>query len=140
MKTLSIIIPTYNTLKIYFQKCLLSLLCEQQNEIEIIIVDDGSQEQYSGEIKKEIENSLLNIKYYKKKNGGQNSAREYGLARATGKYVFFMDADDYVDSNALDRIISLLKKHKPIILAFNYDVRTPDGNIIEEHNRWKNNR
>ena len=137
MKTLSIIIPTYNTLKIYFQKCLLSLLCEQQNEIEIIIVDDGSQEQYSGEIKKEIENSLLNIKYYKKKNGGQNSAREYGLARATGKYVFFMDADDYVDSNALDRIISLLKKHKPIILAFNYDVRTPDGNIIEEHNRWK---
>ena len=70
MKTLSIIIPTYNTLKIYFQKCLLSLLCEQQNEIEIIIVDDGSQEQYSGEIKKEIENSLLNIKYYKKKNGG----------------------------------------------------------------------
>lgn len=137
MKTLSIIIPMYNTSKSYFEKCLISLLCEQQKEIEVIVVDDGSQEQYSRETKKHIESSPLDIKYFKKKNGGQNSAREYGLAHATGRYVFFMDADDYVDSDALDKIISLLKKYKPVILAFNYDVRTSDDVILEEHNRWK---
>lgn len=136
MKILSIIIPSYNTSKIYFKKCLTSLLCEEQKEIEVIVVDDGSQEQYSGEIKNQIEQSLLDIKYYKKKNGGQNSAREYGLAYATGKYVLFIDADDYVDTNALDRIVSLLKNNNPLILAFNYDVRTSDDVILEEHHRW----
>lgn len=136
MKTLSIIIPIYNTSKNYFKKCLTSLLCEQKSEIEVIVVDDGSQEHYSSETKNQIENLPLDIKYYKKKNGGQNSAREYGLAYATGRYIFFMDADDYVDSKALDRIISLLKENNPDILAFNYDVRTPDDVILEEHNRW----
>ena len=137
MKTLSVIIPTYNTSKEYFSKCLASLVCEQAGEIEIVVIDDGSTEQYSSEIKQEIEKSPLDIDYYKKKNGGQNSAREYGLAKATAQYVFFMDADDYVDNVALDDVISLLKNNHPDILAFNYDVRTPDGEILEKHDRWK---
>ena len=137
MKTLSVIIPTYNTSKEYFSKCLSSLVCEQAGEIEIVVVDDGSMEQYSSEIKQEIEKSSLDIYYCKKKNGGQNSAREYGLVKATAQYVFFMDADDYVDTVALDAVISLLKDNRPDILAFNYDVRTPDGEILEKHDRWK---
>lgn len=137
MKTLSVIIPTYNTSKEYFSKCLASLVCEQAGEIEIVVIDDGSMEQYSSEIKQEIEESPLDIYYCKKKNGGQNSAREYGLVKATAQYVFFMDADDYVDNVALDDVISLLKNNHPDILAFNYDVRTPDGEILEKHDRWK---
>ena len=137
MKTLSVIIPTYNTSKEYFSKCLASLVCEQADEIEIVVIDDGSMEQYSNDIKQEIEKSPLDIDYYKKKNGGQNSAREYGLAKVTAQYVFFMDADDYVDSAMLGDVISLLKNNHPDILAFNYDVRTPDGGILEKHDRWK---
>ena len=137
MKTLSVIIPTYNTSKEYFSKCLASLVCEQVGEIEIVVIDDGSMEQYSNEIRQEIEKSPLDIAYYKKKNGGQNSAREYGLAKVTAQYVFFMDADDYVDAAALDDVISLLRNNHPDILAFNYDVRTPDGKILEKHDRWK---
>lgn len=137
MKTLSVIIPTYNTSKEYFSKCLASLVCERAGEIEIVVIDDGSMEQYSNEIKQEIEKSPLDIGYCKKKNGGQNSAREYGLAKASAQYVFFMDADDYVDTVALDVVISLLKNNHPDILAFNYDVRTPDGEILEKHDRWK---
>lgn len=137
MKILSIIIPMYNTSKIYFEKCLISLLCEQQEEIEVIVVDDGSQERYSREVKDQIKCSPLDIKYFKKENGGQNSAREYGLVHATGRYIFFMDADDYVSSDALDKIILLLKKNNPAILAFNHDVRTPDGVILYEHNQWE---
>ena len=137
MKTLSVIIPTYNTSKEYFSKCLASLVCEQAGEIEIVVIDDGSMEQYSNEIKQEIEKSPLDIDYYKKKNGGQNSAREYGFAKVNAQYVFFMDADDYVDTAALDDVISLLRNNHPDILAFNYDVRTPDGRILEKHDRWK---
>lgn len=137
MKTLSVIIPTYNISNEYFSKCLESLACKQAEKIEVVVIDDGSLEQYSKEIRREIEKSPLDIVYYKKKNGGQNSAREYGLSKATAPYVFFMDADDYVNTGALDNIIFQLKKNHPDILAFNYDVRTPDGKIREKHDRWK---
>ena len=137
LKTLSVIIPAYNTSKEYFAKCLASLQCKQAEDIEVIVVDDGSLVQYSIEIKEKVKNSTLDIQYYKKKNGGQNSAREYGLLKATGQFIFFMDADDYVDTEALDRIILLLKDNAPDILAFNYDVLSPTGAMIEKHNRWK---
>lgn len=136
MKTLSIVIPTYNTSRVYLHKCLNSLLCENSEDIEVIIVDDGSLEEYSTEIRKEVDSSPLEIQYYKKNNGGQNSAREKGLIHVTGKYVFFMDADDYVDAEALNRIILFLKTHNVDILAFNYDVCTPDGNVLHEYNYW----
>lgn len=137
MKTLSVIIPVYNTSKVYFFKCLESLQCKRAEEIEVIVVDDGSSAESSSETKKQVDISPLDIRYYKKENGGQNSAREYGLKNAVGKYIFFMDSDDYVDTDALDRIIALLKDNSPDILAFNYDVRTPKGEILEKHNRWQ---
>lgn len=123
MKILSVIIPIYNTPEKYFSKCLASLQCQQMDELEVIAVDDGSLERNSNEIKAQIEKSPLTIRYYKKENGGQNSAREYGLTKAVGQFVFFMDADDYVDTGALDQVIGLLKKNNPNILAFNLDSR-----------------
>lgn len=78
----------------------------------------------------------MDIQYYKKENGGQNSAREYGLERSDGQHIFFMDADDYVDTIVLDKIIALLKKYHPKVLAFNYDVRSPNGVLLEKHDRW----
>lgn len=137
MKTLSIIIPIYNTPGKYFSKCLASLQCQQMDELEVIAVDDGSLERNSNEIKAQIEKSPLTIRYYKKENGGQNSAREYGLTKAVGQFVFFMDADDYVDTGALDQVIGLLKKNNPNILAFNYDVRAADGTVLKKYNRWQ---
>lgn len=136
MKTLSIIIPIYNTSKEYFSKCLSSLLCAHQDQMEIVIVDDGSGEAYSLETKKLIDASPLDIRYHKKENGGQNSAREYGLEHSEGQHVFFMDADDYVDTAVLDKVIELLKSNHPELLAFNYDVRSPGGDLLEKHDRW----
>ena len=120
MKTLSIIIPIYNTPEEYFSKCLASLQCAHAHEVEIIAVDDGSKPEFSAKIQKLIDSSPLDIQYYKKENGGQNSAREYGLERSDGQHIFFMDADDYVDTAALDDVISLLRNNHPDILAFNY--------------------
>lgn len=131
MKTLSIIIPIYNTPEEYFSKCLASLQCAHAHEVEIIAVDDGSKPEFSAKIQKLIDSSPLDIQYYKKENGGQNSAREYGLERSDGQHIFFMDADDYVDTIVLDKIIALLKKYHPKVLAFNYDVRSPNGVLLE---------
>lgn len=110
MKTLSVIIPIYNTPEEYFSRCLASLQCAHAHEVEIIAVDDGSKPEFSAKIQKLIDSSPLDIQYYKKENGGQNSAREYGLERSDGQHIFFMDADDYVDTIVLDKIIALLKK------------------------------
>lgn len=136
MKILSVIIPVYNTSKEYFEKCLTSLVCRQKDLIEIIVVDDGSKDQNKPDIKAVVNNSLLDIYYYEKTNGGQNSAREYGLKFAKGKYIFFMDSDDYVDTESLDSIICMLEENRPEILAYNYDVITADGELLEEHIRW----
>lgn len=130
MKTLSIIIPIYNTPEEYFSKCLASLRCTHAHEVEIIAVDDGSKPEFSAKIQKLIDSSPLDIQYYKKENGGQNSAREYGLELSDGQHIFFMDADDYVDTIVLDKIIALLKKYHPKVLAFNYDVRSPNAVIF----------
>lgn len=136
MKTLSIIIPIYNTPEEYFSKCLASLRCTHAHEVEIIAVDDGSKPEFSAKVQELIDCSPLDIQYYKKENGGQNSAREYGLERSGGQHIFFMDADDYVDTIVLDKIIDLLKRRHPRVLAFNYDVRSPDGTLLEKHDRW----
>ena len=59
------------------------------------------------------------------------------MTKAVGRFVFFMDADDYVDTGALDQVIGLLKKNNPNILAFNYDVRAADGTVLKKYNRWQ---
>lgn len=67
MKTLSIIIPIYNTPEEYFSKCLASLRCTHAHEVEIIAVDDGSKPEFSAKVQELIDCSPLDIQYYKKK-------------------------------------------------------------------------
>ena len=95
---LSIIIPVYNTAK-YLRKCLESVLEELPPRTEIIIINDGSPDN-SEEIIKDFQNNYKEvIKYYKKENGGLSSAKNYGLKKASGKYIGFLDSDDYVKTN-----------------------------------------
>lgn len=139
MKILSVVIPVYNTNEAYFKQCLDSLKCSQHGDMEVIVVDDGSKEESRVTTETVIKSSQLDIKYFQKENGGQNSARKYGFEHSEGEYIFFVDSDDYIETQYLDEVIQILKEKKPPILAFNYDVRTPDGKIIETHNRWRHN-
>lgn len=135
---LSIIIPVYNTPIDFFTRCLESISCSNPSAIQVIVVDDGSEENYSKNIISVIDKqSLIKIEYYKKNNGGQNSARQLGLTLAKGDYIFFMDSDDYVETSEFNHLIKLLKEKRPKILAFNYDVRTTENEIIERHSRWE---
>ena len=115
MPKISVIIPVYNTEK-YIEKCLESLAKQTMQDFEVILVNDGSTDNSKKIIKDYIKNSKLNIKYLEKENGGLASARNYGVERALGKYISFLDSDDYLDKDTfylleqyIDKDIDLIK-------------------------------
>src|SRR5690554_3016212 len=94
---LSVIIPVYNA-KDYLRVCINSIIGQKFKDYELILVNDGSTD-ISGDICDEYANSLSNIKVYHIKNGGVSHARNYGLEKAKGKYIHFVDSDDSICSN-----------------------------------------
>lgn len=102
MPKVSVIVPVYNTEK-YIEKCLNSLVNQTLEDIEIIVVNDGSTDNSENVIKKYTE-KYENIKYLKKQNGGLSSSRNYGLEYATGTYIGFVDSDDYVDTTMYEKL------------------------------------
>ena len=99
MPKISVIIPVYNTEK-YIEKCLNSVKNQTFKDIEIIVVNDGSTDNSENLIKKwQEENKQLDLKYYYKENRGLSSARNFGVLKASGNYIMFLDSDDYIDNN-----------------------------------------
>lgn len=94
---ISIIVPVFNVEK-YVSKCIDSILAQTYENIEIILIDDGSTDN-SYEICKEYENKYNNIKLYHKSNGGLSSARNKGIKESHGDFITFVDSDDELDSN-----------------------------------------
>lgn len=102
---ISVIVPVYNV-EAYVAKCLDSLISQTLDAIEIIVVDDGSSDG-SGVICDKYAQSHRNIQSFHKENGGLSSARNYGIERATGEYIGFVDSDDYVDSDMFEYLLHL---------------------------------
>lgn len=98
MPKVSVIIPVYNVEK-YIKKCLDSLVNQTLEDIEIIVVNDGSPDNSQKIIDDYVKKYPSKVKSYIKENGGQGSARNYGVKCATGEYIGFVDSDDYVDKN-----------------------------------------
>lgn len=109
MHKISIVVPVYNVEK-YVDRCLRSLVTQTLQDIEIIIVNDGSQDKSVEIIEKYLKENPTKIKYYEKKNGGLSSARNYGIEYATGEYIAFLDSDDYVETNMYEEMYNLAKK------------------------------
>ena len=109
MPKISVIVPVYNVEK-YIDKCLKSLTQQTLQDIEIIIVNDGTLDKSVEIIEKYVKENPSKIKYYEKENGGLSSARNYGLEYATGDYIAFLDSDDYVETNMYEEMYSLAKK------------------------------
>lgn len=108
---LSIVIPVYNSSK-YLDDCLGSLLHQDlnQNEYEIICVNDGSTDN-SMDILIQYAKENQNIKLINQENKGHSAARNTGLNAAVGKYVWFVDSDDFVDENSLLPIVTCMEKN-----------------------------
>lgn len=117
---LSVIVPIYKV-EHYLVKCVDSLLNQDLSleEYEIILVDDGSPDR-CGEICDEYAAKFANIKVVHRANGGLSVARNSGIESAQGKYVQFIDSDDYLESNVLNTLVAKMETDNLDILRFNY--------------------
>lgn len=96
----SIIVPVYNTEK-YIRECLNSLIQQSYSHIEIIAVDDGSTDNSLCLLKK-LAAKDSRLKVFSQPNQGVSAARNLALSKATGTYVMFVDADDWIDSSTIE--------------------------------------
>ena len=119
MPKVSVIVPIYNVEK-YLEKCINSLLSQTLEDIQIILVNDGSKDN-SGNIAKECEkNNKDRVIYVEKENGGLSDARNYGLKCAKGKYVVFVDSDDWVTDDFFEFICNHLNENPVDILKYGF--------------------
>lgn len=127
MKKLSIIIPVYNVEK-YVGRCLESCLEQDlpKDEYEIIVVNDGTKDNSVQVIEKYItpEN---NVTLIHRENGGLSAARNTGLKYAQGEYVWFVDSDDWIEKNALAKLLFELDNNKLDVLCINRFQYYTDG-------------
>jgi len=122
---LSVVIPMYNAEK-YIGKCLESILNQKLNheEYEIIVVNDGSSDN-SLNVVVEKSNQYKNIRVFTVPNGGQGKARNYGVVQAKGKYIYFVDADDYIAFNSLHKCLEEAEIEEDLDMLF-FNIRVTD--------------
>ena len=117
----SVIIPVYGVEK-YIGKCLDSLVNQTLKDIEIIVVNDGTKDN-SQKIIDKYAKKYKNIKALIKENGGQGSARNYGLEHATGEYIGYVDGDDYVEYDMYEKLYNKAKENDlDVVICGNYNV------------------
>ena len=110
---ISIIVPIYNV-KNFLPDCLDSLKKQTYKNLEIILVDDGSTDG-STLLAKAYESLDRRAKFFRKKNGGLSSARNFGLKKASGEYIFFLDSDDLLEKDAIEYLYKLIEKSGALI-------------------------
>lgn len=130
MPKISIIVPVYNV-ENYLEKCLDSLVNQTLTDIEIILVDDGSTDN-SSKILDSYRNIYNNIQVISKKNGGMSDARNVGLTHATGEYISFVDSDDYIEKDMLEKLYTKAKEKDYDIVFCNINIVYPDKTILRK--------
>ncbi len=124
----SIIVPVYNVEK-YVEKCLLSLLAQNCGcSYEIIVVDDGSEDGSSAIVDRIAEGSDI-IRVFRRPNAGLSAARNMGLSYARGKYVIFVDSDDYVETNYISALYHAAEDNDVQIACCNYRRVNDEGTV-----------
>lgn len=128
MTDISIIVPIYNAEK-YLNKCIDTLLCQTKSEIEFILINDGSTDKTDEIIRKYKDKR---IKYYKNKNQGIGKTRNFGISKSTGKYIMFIDSDDYLEENTCQLLYDkAIKENADLVICNFYKVYYPTNRIEE---------
>lgn len=131
---LSVIIPVYNS-EDYLKACLDSIISQIAQDIEIVLIDDGSEDD-SLQIMNNYQKSYDFIKVYTQKNKGQGSARNKGINNSKGEYVWFVDSDDWITEGAFDSLKNALMS-SPEVLIFKYKlgIQTDEEDFLFENNK-----
>jgi len=117
MIKVSVIVPVYNVEK-YIVKCISSIVNQKLKDIEIIVVNDGTKDNSIKLIKENFTDDR--IKIFNKKNGGAASAKNYGIKKAKGEFIFFVDADDFIDECLLEMYNTALKEKTDLVICDYY--------------------
>lgn len=127
MYKVSVIVPIFNS-ENYLEKCLDSILSQTLNDIEIILIDDGSTDA-SLQIIKQYAKKYNNIKYKTKKNEGQAIARNLGIEMATGEFISFVDSDDYIENTMMEKLYKNVLENNSDIVICDYIEEYPNKKI-----------
>lgn len=127
MYKISVIIPVFNS-SLCLDHCLSTVINQTLEDIEIILIDDGSTDN-SLNIIKNYAKKYNNIKYTSKKNEGQAIARNIGIQMASGEFITFIDSDDYVELNMLEKLYNIAKSENSDIVLCNYVEEYSNKNI-----------
>lgn len=150
---ISVIIPVYNVEQ-YIRECLDSVISQTYQDLEILLVDDGSLDN-SGAICEEYATRDERITVIHKENGGQSDAKNVGLSASNGDYIYFLDSDDYIKEDTLERALSVAERERSDIVFFggvafsdNPKQKLPPVEILHEYSeasgadmliqRWEN--
>lgn len=120
----SVIVPVYNVEQ-YLEECVDSLVNQTLKGIEILLVDDGATDS-SGDICDQYAREYKNIRVIHKANGGLGDARNVGFAEAVGKYIYFIDSDDYLDLDALEFLYNESEQNHLDVLMFSAESFSDD--------------
>ena len=131
---ISIIIPAYN-IEDYIEKCLESVINQSYSNIEIIIVNDGSTDN-TGEICEKFIIRDARIKYIKQSNEGLVAARKTGLRNATGNYIVFVDGDDYIKYEQVEKLYAVMLENDVDFVHSNYIINGKNANHIKNFHKY----
>lgn len=126
----TVVIPVYKVEK-YIDKCIESILNQTYSNLEIILVDDGSPDN-CGKICDNYIEKDVRIKVVHKENGGLSDARNAGIDIANGKYITFVDSDDYIDSEYVELLYKTIKKDKSDMAISSHKVIYENGTILKK--------
>lgn len=130
MKKVSIIVPVYNVEK-YLRRCLDSLVSQTLEDIEIIVVNDGSPDNCQIIIDEYSKKFSNKIRAFIKENGGQGSARNFGIDKSNSEFIAFVDSDDFIESNMYEILYNeAKKKNLDIVVSDNYVYYEKNGKKI----------
>lgn len=137
---LSIIIPYYNV-QDWITECLQSVInsTEFEENVEIILVNDGSQDNSSLIAEEFVNANPSLISNFEKSNGGLSDARNFGLSRAKGDYIWFIDSDDYIEPVSVSVIIEAIRKSNSNVDMINFKYRTTNNSKAYLLNNVENN-
>ena len=130
----SIIIPAYNAEK-YIGQCIRSVLSQNSNDYELLVIDDGSTD-HTGAIAGEMAEQNSSISIVRIPHSGAGAARNEGVRRAKGKYVIFLDADDYwTNPELLGHLREKLHHREADVVMFQMDKYTEDGKLLKKYRK-----
>ena len=126
----TIVVPVYKVEK-YIDRCIKSILNQTYKNLEIILVDDGSPDN-CGKICENYAQKDKRIKVVHKENGGLSDARNAGISISNGKYISFIDSDDYIDPEYIELLYKTIKKDKSDMAISSHKVIYENGTVLEK--------